>query len=61
MQPGQAVRVELHPEPGRGRHRDRALLEAQDPGRDGGRVRPPLSDLTDAELAERTALVDKVS
>ena len=30
-------------------------------GRDGGRVRPPLSDLTDAELAELTALVDKVS
>jgi 5-dehydro-4-deoxyglucarate dehydratase len=30
-------------------------------GRDGGRVRPPLTDLTDAELAELTALVDKVS
>jgi 5-dehydro-4-deoxyglucarate dehydratase len=30
-------------------------------GRDGGRVRPPLSDLTEAELAELTALVDKVS
>jgi 5-dehydro-4-deoxyglucarate dehydratase len=30
-------------------------------GRDGGRVRPPLSDLTDAELAELTALVRKVS
>jgi 5-dehydro-4-deoxyglucarate dehydratase len=30
-------------------------------GRDGGRVRPPLADLTEAELAELTALVDKVS
>jgi 5-dehydro-4-deoxyglucarate dehydratase len=30
-------------------------------GRDGGRVRPPLTDLTEAELAELTALVDKVS
>ncbi|WP_456599385.1 5-dehydro-4-deoxyglucarate dehydratase [Blastococcus sp. SYSU DS0616] len=30
-------------------------------GRDGGRVRPPLTDLTEAELAELTALVSKVS
>ena len=30
-------------------------------GRDGGRVRPPLSDLTEAERAELAALVDKVS
>lgn len=30
-------------------------------GRDGGRVRPPLTDLTAAELAELTALVSKVS
>ncbi|MBY8849607.1 dihydrodipicolinate synthase family protein, partial [Saccharothrix sp. MB29] len=30
-------------------------------GRDGGRVRPPLSDLTADELAELTALVGKVS
>jgi 5-dehydro-4-deoxyglucarate dehydratase len=30
-------------------------------GRDGGRVRPPLSDLTPGELAELTALVDKVA
>ncbi|MCV2487795.1 5-dehydro-4-deoxyglucarate dehydratase [Geodermatophilus sp. YIM 151500] len=30
-------------------------------GRDGGRVRPPLTDLTEAELAELTALVEKVS
>jgi 5-dehydro-4-deoxyglucarate dehydratase len=30
-------------------------------GRDGGRVRPPLTDLNEAELAELTALVDKVS
>jgi 5-dehydro-4-deoxyglucarate dehydratase len=30
-------------------------------GRDGGRVRPPLSDLTAAELAELTALVGKVA
>ncbi|MBM7807789.1 5-dehydro-4-deoxyglucarate dehydratase [Geodermatophilus bullaregiensis] len=30
-------------------------------GRGGGPVRPPLSDLTEAELAELTALVDKVS
>lgn len=30
-------------------------------GRDGGRVRPPLTDLTAAELADLTALVEKVS
>jgi 5-dehydro-4-deoxyglucarate dehydratase len=30
-------------------------------GRDGGRVRPPLTDLSDAELADLTALVQKVS
>ncbi|MFB9598678.1 5-dehydro-4-deoxyglucarate dehydratase [Saccharothrix longispora] len=30
-------------------------------GRDGGRVRPPLSDLTADELAELTALVGKVA
>jgi 5-dehydro-4-deoxyglucarate dehydratase len=30
-------------------------------GRDGGRVRPPLTDLTPAELAELTTLVEKVS
>ncbi|SCF11949.1 5-dehydro-4-deoxyglucarate dehydratase [Micromonospora viridifaciens] len=30
-------------------------------GRDGGRVRPPLSDLTSTELAELTALVEKIS
>ena len=30
-------------------------------GRDGGRVRPPLTDLTEAELAELTVLVNKVS
>jgi 5-dehydro-4-deoxyglucarate dehydratase len=30
-------------------------------GRDGGRVRPPLSDLTETELAELTTLVAKVS
>jgi len=30
-------------------------------GRDGGRVRPPLSDLTAAELADLTTLVQKVS
>ncbi|MGY1620772.1 5-dehydro-4-deoxyglucarate dehydratase [Geodermatophilus sp. SYSU D00965] len=30
-------------------------------GRDGGRVRPPLTDLTEAELDELTALVGKVS
>ena len=30
-------------------------------GRDGGRVRPPLTDLTEAELAELTTLVAKVS
>ncbi|MGY1720677.1 5-dehydro-4-deoxyglucarate dehydratase [Blastococcus sp. SYSU DS0552] len=30
-------------------------------GRNGGRVRPPLTDLTEAELAELTALVSKVS
>jgi 5-dehydro-4-deoxyglucarate dehydratase len=29
-------------------------------GRDGGPVRPPLSDLTDAERAELSALVGKV-
>jgi 5-dehydro-4-deoxyglucarate dehydratase len=29
-------------------------------GRDGGPVRPPLTDLTPAELADLTALVDKV-
>src|SRR4051794_36572089 len=29
-------------------------------GRDGGRVRPPLTDLTPAECADLTALVDKV-
>jgi 5-dehydro-4-deoxyglucarate dehydratase len=29
-------------------------------GRDGGRVRPPLSDLTDAERAELSALIAKV-
>jgi len=29
-------------------------------GRDGGRVRPPLTDLTPAELADLAALVDKV-
>jgi 5-dehydro-4-deoxyglucarate dehydratase len=29
-------------------------------GRDGGRVRPPLTDLTDGERAELAALVDKV-
>jgi 5-dehydro-4-deoxyglucarate dehydratase len=30
-------------------------------GRDGGRVRPPLTDLTEAELAELTTLISKVS
>ena len=30
-------------------------------GRDGGRVRPPLTDLTDAERDELTALITKVS
>jgi 5-dehydro-4-deoxyglucarate dehydratase len=30
-------------------------------GRDGGRVRPPLTDLTDDERAELTALIEKVS
>ncbi|MCZ2805425.1 5-dehydro-4-deoxyglucarate dehydratase [Modestobacter sp. VKM Ac-2983] len=30
-------------------------------GRDGGRVRPPLTDLTEAELAELTTLVQKVA
>ena len=30
-------------------------------GRDGGRVRPPLTDLTEAELSELTTLVSKVS
>ncbi|KGH47539.1 5-dehydro-4-deoxyglucarate dehydratase [Modestobacter caceresii] len=30
-------------------------------GRDGGRVRPPLTDLTEAELGELTTLVSKVS
>jgi 5-dehydro-4-deoxyglucarate dehydratase len=30
-------------------------------GRDGGRVRPPLTDLTDAERDELSALIDKVS
>lgn len=30
-------------------------------GRDGGRVRPPLTDLTAAEVADLTALVEKVS
>jgi 5-dehydro-4-deoxyglucarate dehydratase len=30
-------------------------------GRDGGRVRPPLTDLTDAERADLAALVEKVS
>jgi 5-dehydro-4-deoxyglucarate dehydratase len=30
-------------------------------GRDGGRVRPPLSDLTEGELAELTVLVDKIA
>lgn len=30
-------------------------------GRDGGRVRPPLTDLTDAELTELTALVATIS
>jgi 5-dehydro-4-deoxyglucarate dehydratase len=30
-------------------------------GRDGGRVRPPLSDLTETELADLTTLVAKVS
>ncbi|WP_158850386.1 5-dehydro-4-deoxyglucarate dehydratase [Saccharothrix deserti] len=30
-------------------------------GRDGGRVRPPLSDLTEDELAELTALVRKIA
>ena len=30
-------------------------------GRDGGRVRPPLTDLTEAELAELTTLVGKVA
>ncbi|KQS71138.1 5-dehydro-4-deoxyglucarate dehydratase [Modestobacter sp. Leaf380] len=30
-------------------------------GRDGGRVRPPLTDLTEAELADLTVLIDKVS
>lgn len=29
-------------------------------GRDGGRVRPPLTDLTPAERADLTALIDKV-
>jgi 5-dehydro-4-deoxyglucarate dehydratase len=29
-------------------------------GRDGGRVRPPLTDLSEAELAELTTLVDKI-
>lgn len=30
-------------------------------GRDGGPVRPPLTDLTDAELSELTTLISKVS
>ena len=30
-------------------------------GRDGGRVRPPLTDLSEAELADLTTLVQKVS
>ena len=30
-------------------------------GRDGGRVRPPLTDLTEAELAELAVLISKVS
>ena len=30
-------------------------------GRDGGRVRPPLADLTAAELADLTSLVEKVT
>ncbi|MEU1683734.1 MULTISPECIES: 5-dehydro-4-deoxyglucarate dehydratase [unclassified Micromonospora] len=30
-------------------------------GRDGGRVRPPLADLTETELAELTTLVEKIS
>jgi 5-dehydro-4-deoxyglucarate dehydratase len=30
-------------------------------GRDGGRVRPPLTDLTDDERAELATLVQKVS
>jgi 5-dehydro-4-deoxyglucarate dehydratase len=30
-------------------------------GRDGGRVRPPLTDLTEGELAELGALVNKIS
>lgn len=30
-------------------------------GRDGGRVRPPLTDLTEAELADLTVLIEKVS
>jgi 5-dehydro-4-deoxyglucarate dehydratase len=30
-------------------------------GRDGGRVRPPLTDLTEGELAELGALINKVS
>ncbi|MEV0722616.1 5-dehydro-4-deoxyglucarate dehydratase [Micromonospora purpureochromogenes] len=30
-------------------------------GRDGGRVRPPLTDLTETELAELTTLVEKIS
>ena len=30
-------------------------------GRDGGRVRPPLTDLTEAELAELTTLISKVA
>ncbi|MCZ2816009.1 5-dehydro-4-deoxyglucarate dehydratase [Modestobacter sp. VKM Ac-2984] len=30
-------------------------------GRDGGRVRPPLTDLSEAELAELTTLVQKVA
>ena len=30
-------------------------------GRDGGRVRPPLTDLADSELAELTSLINKIS
>lgn len=30
-------------------------------GRNGGRVRPPLADLTESELAELTTLVNKIS
>ena len=30
-------------------------------GRDGGRVRPPLTDLTEVELAELTTPIAKVS